>query len=491
VLSVAEEPAPEGALASTGSRHELRPNAVSLTGSVVIGVATSAPGQSSAVAMAAMVAVAAYATGPAILIAMVPMLAIALCYQRLNLFEQNCGGPYVWAARAISPYVGYLVAWSMLVGFVLGSVSDILPLGPAMLALVGLDPGGVAGNVLSASVFGLLMTAVAAVGIRATARLQMVFAVVEYAVLLAFSVLGFLAVFVHHDPGTVHPSLHWATLSGVGGKGSLGGAMLVAIYLFTGWDASAYVNEETENRVRNPGRAVLCSVAILGPLYAWIFVSLQGAVPAKALQSHAGDSLVYIAQVLAGNNWAKAMILALVLSVLGTVQGTIVATSRVTYAMGTDRLLPRPFALVHHRFRTPLVASFFWGAVMIVIADLYVVSSSLATAFDDVVNAEAVAFVLFYMATALSTVVYYRRMLTRGLADALLVGVVPLGGAAMLGWVLYKSLPGLNDLERYTLIGIGAAGVVLMFVTARLVKAPFFSLRRSAYSPDESPAGSD
>ncbi len=373
----------------------------------------------------------------------------------------------------------------MLVGFVLGSVSNILPLGPAMLAFVGLNPGGVAGNVISASVFGLAMTVVAAIGIRATARLQMLFALVEYAVLLAFSVLGFIAVFVRHWHGTVHPSASWATLSGIGGRGSLAGAMLVAIYLFTGWDASCYVNEETENRARNPGRAVLISVAILGPLYAWIFVSLQGAVPAKALQAHAGDALVYIAQVLAGNNWAKAMILALVLSVLGTVQGTIVAMSRVTYAMGSDRLLPRPFAMVHHRFRTPLVASFIWGAVMIVIADLYVVSSSLASAFNDVVNAEAVAFVLFYIATALSTVVYYRPLLTRSVLDALLVGVVPLGGAAMLGWVLYKSLPTLGDLERWTLSGIGAAGLVLMFVTARVAKAPFFSMARSVYSRDE------
>ena len=114
---------------------------------MVIGVATSAPGQSTAVALAGMVAVAAYATGPAIIISMLPMLAIAVCYQRLNLWDQNCGGPYVWVARAISPYVGYLVGWAMLVGFVLGSVSNILPLGPALLSFTGLDASGTVGNV--------------------------------------------------------------------------------------------------------------------------------------------------------------------------------------------------------------------------------------------------------------------------------------------------------------------------------------------------------
>jgi amino acid transporter len=85
--------------------HKLRANQISLLQSVVIGMATSAPGQSTAVTLAGMVAVAAYATGPAILIGMLPMLAIALSYQRLNMWDQNCGGPYVWVGKSISPYL--------------------------------------------------------------------------------------------------------------------------------------------------------------------------------------------------------------------------------------------------------------------------------------------------------------------------------------------------------------------------------------------------
>src|ERR1700691_3597588 len=147
-LGAPRESAPPVAAAST---HPLRPDLVSLPQSVVIGVATSAPGQSTAVALAGMVAVTAYATGPAIIISMLPMLAIAVCYQRLNLWDQNCGGPYVWVARSISPYVGYLVGWAMLVGFVLGSVSNILPLGPALLSFTGLDASGTVGNVMTAT----------------------------------------------------------------------------------------------------------------------------------------------------------------------------------------------------------------------------------------------------------------------------------------------------------------------------------------------------
>ena len=75
---LAEEPSrPLPAAVADASTHQLRPDVVSLPQSVVIGVATSAPGQSTAVALAGMVAVAAYATGPAIILSMIPMLAIA------------------------------------------------------------------------------------------------------------------------------------------------------------------------------------------------------------------------------------------------------------------------------------------------------------------------------------------------------------------------------------------------------------------------------
>jgi amino acid transporter len=178
------------------------------------------------------------------------------------------------------------------------------------------------------------------------------------------------------------------------------------------------------------------------------------------------------------------MILAVVLSVLGTTQATIVSTSRVTYSMGTDRLLPRSFAKVHPRFRTPIFATIFWGIVMVAIADLYVISSSLANAFNTVVNAESIAFTVFYVFTALATTWYYRKLLKRSLVDLVLVGVFPLGGAAVLIWVLGKSIPALEPSARWTVAGVAILGVVLMAIGAWVFRSPFFRIRRSSYTPD-------
>jgi amino acid transporter len=340
--------------------------------------------------------------------------------------------------------------------------------------------------VVTATVFGLALTTIAAIGIKATARFQLAIASVEYLTLLVFSGIAFWAVFIQHRAGTVHPSLSWLHVSGVGGKGSLAGAMLIAIFLFTGWDATIYINEETIQKRIKPGKAAIISVALLGPVFAWLFVSFQGVVPPGQLQAHGTDALPYIAQVLVGNGWAKFMVLAVVLSVLGTTQATIVSTSRVTYSMGTDRLLPSKFAKVHPRYRTPMFATVFWGFMMVAVADLYVVSSSLANAFNDVVNAEAIAFTIFYIFTALATTWYYRRLLRRSLVDLALVGIFPLCGATVLAWVLAKSIPALGPTARWTVAGVGILGVVLMGVSAWVLRSPFFRIGRSTYSPDSS-----
>lgn len=472
-----------GTPAENPSLHELKPNAIGLLQSVVVGVATSAPGQSTAVTLAAMAMVTAYATGPAIIICMIPMLAIALCYQRLNLWEQNCGGPYVWVGRSISPWVGYMVGWALLVGYVLGTVSDILPLGPAVLGFLGVNASSTMGNILTATLFAIVVTSVAAVGIQLTARFQVTIAVVEYAILVVFSLIAFYAVFIGHWAGTMRPTLAWLHPTGIGGKGSLIAGILIAIYLFTGWDASIHLNEETEQKEQNPGKAVLISVAFLGPFFVFLMMSFQGAVSPKLLQDNADNALPFMVKSLVGTPWDKLMAVAIILSVIGTTLGALVAATRISYSMSSDRLIFRGFSSVHPQYRTPFIATLFWGAVTIVVSDLYIFSSSLAGAFTNVVSSVGLLFTVFYLFTGVATTWYYRKLLTRSLADFVLVGVLPLGGAIMLAWIFLKSIGEFHGAALWSLIGIAVVGVLLMLASAFVTKSPFFSLRRVAYDP--------
>lgn len=461
-------------IARPESVHHLEKDAIKLRDGIVLGLATSAPGQSTAITMAAVVAATSYATGPAILIGMLPMLAIALCYQRLNHWKQNCGGPYVWVKESISPYLGFFIAWSMLVAFVLAIVSNILPFAPAFLSLFGISSPSAWAAIVVTTVLGLSLTGIAAVGLKVTARFQWSMAAIEYGVLLVFSLIGFWAVFIRRWPGTVHPTAAWLHLSGVGGKGSLAAGLLIAVYLFTGWDAPMYVNEETTERRRNPGRAVVWSVVILAPIFVWLIVSLQGGVSATQLANNSTNALPFIAAHLTNSFGGKVMAFAVILSIVGTTEASLVAVSRVTYSMGTDRLLPSAFAKVHPNYGTPTYSAVIWGLVMVIVTDLCIGIATLANAFSAIVNAEALAFIVFYSATALATIVFYRRLATKTIKDLFLVLLIPLGGIAMLVWIFVKSIPGLSSTGKWCVLGAGILGLVLMAIYAA-AGSPFFA----------------
>jgi len=469
--------------ASDPSQHGLQRNAIGLVQSTVIGVASSAPGQAMAVSIGALIVASAYGGAVAVVLMTLPMLAIAYSYHRLNMWEQNCGASYVWVGRAISPYLGFLVGWIMLAGYVLGTASDIFPIGPSLLGLIGADTSSRWGEVLSGTILAGGVTVMAVYGIQLTARFQMLIAGIEYVILLAFCGIGLYTEFISQPAGTVHPSWGWLNPSGVGGHGSLVASALVAVYLFAGWDASIYLNEETERPERNPGKAVIMAVLILGAFYSLMVLSFQGAAPASEIGAHSDAALGYIAHTLVGSPWDKLMSFAVVLSILGTTQAFLVVTARIAYAMGSDRVLPPVFGRVSPKYRTPVFGTVLFGTLAVAMLWIYVFSSSVGDAFATVVGTAGVLYALFYAFTGIATSWYHRRLLARSPKDALTVGVLPLCAAAVLVWVAVKSIADFDGTAMSTIVVIGITGLLMMVVAAAVYRSPFFKLRRVAYDP--------
>lgn len=469
-------------------QHGLQAGAVSLGQSIIFSVASSAPGQATAITIAALVAATAYSGGVAVLITTLPMLAIAFAYHRLNMWTRDCGGSYMWVGRAINPYVGFMVGWVMLTGYLLGTVADILPIGPAVLSFIGLPADHVAGSLLTVAAAGSLIIVTAVVGVQVTARFQMIIASIEYIILLTFCGIGIYRVYIQHAPGTVRPSWEWLSIHGVGGQGSLVAGMLITVYLFTGWDSALYLNEETERPERNPGLSALLSVAILGVFYALLVFSLQGAAPADQLAEHGGDALTFLAAQLVGDGWAKFMALAVILSVLGTTQAFLVSAARISFSMGSDRVLPPVFGRLNRRFRTPTFATVAFGLFMIAATCLYVLSSSISGAFDVVVSITGVLFALFYAATGVATAVFYRKLARRSFMDLLTTVVLPLGGAAVLAWVAVQSTLEFKPSALVSMLAVLILGILMLLVAAFGYRSEFFRLRRETYDPSSDPA---
>jgi amino acid transporter len=456
---------------------KLEPNAIGVAQDTVIGMATAAPAASSGLILAALAGATAYASGPALILMALPMLVIANCYRRLNLWNANCGAAFEWVGRVINPYVGFLVGWLMIMGGIIGTVSTTVVLGPSVLEVFGSSSTAVTPNILIDTVVIVGMLLIAIIGIRITARTQVGMGLAEYAILLGFAAVGLVAVLGHHH-GTFPITKGWWSVSGIGGHGSLSAGFLVALFAYTGWDGTIYVNEEVRHRRANPGKAAMIAVALLAVVYTFAQVGLQGAVSPAKLQLNSTDALVYVAQALGGSGWAKVMALGLALSVIATTGVGIVLGARVIYGMASHRVLPPFLGNVSRRFATPVAASLAVGVILLGGTWAYLLSTSLANAFNDAIAVTALLYAAFYIMTALAAIMYYWRRVFSNVLDAVILGVLPLAAAGFLGWLLVKSIAVASAAQIWSLVGIMAVGVILMLVARFVLKPQFFHLRR-------------
>src|SRR5215471_14154219 len=171
-----------------GPAARLEPDAIGVAQDTVIGMASSAPAATIGLSLAALAAATAYGSGPILILTALPMLVIANAYRRCNMWNANCGASFEWVGRAINPYLGFLTGWLMVAAYIIGTVAEILLLGPSVLAVFGSASTNPWAWIAIGSAVGVVMLIIAVVGIKITARVQVSMAVVEYLILVGLAV---------------------------------------------------------------------------------------------------------------------------------------------------------------------------------------------------------------------------------------------------------------------------------------------------------------
>jgi amino acid transporter len=115
----------------------LEPDAIGVAQDTVIGMASSAPAATVGLSIAGLAVATAYGSGLILILTAIPMLIIANAYRRLNLWNANCGATFEWVGRAINPYLGFITGWLMVAAYVIGTVAEVLLLGPSVLEVFG------------------------------------------------------------------------------------------------------------------------------------------------------------------------------------------------------------------------------------------------------------------------------------------------------------------------------------------------------------------
>jgi amino acid transporter len=481
--------------ARTGDKG-LKSDALGFVSSVVIGVASTAPGYSLAASLGLVVAAVGLASPAVMWIAFVPMLLVATSYYFLNRVDPDCGTSFSWGTLAFGPVVGWITGWAIIVAdiVVMANLADIA--GRYSFLLVGAD--GAAQSKYGVLTIGVIwivvMTAVCYIGIELSARTQWFLLTAEILTLAIFAIVALYKVYTSHPVNSVRPSASWLNPLDVPSSNALIAGVLVAIFIYWGWDSLVSVNEETKDATRTPGIAALISTVVLVAIYVGVSIAAQAFHGAGFLVKHADDVLSALGNDVLGSPWDKLLIIAVLSSASASTQTTILPTSRTSLSMATKGAIPRYFARIHPRFLTPGPSTLWMGGLSIAwYVFLTIVSQNI---LYDSIAALGLMIAFYYGLTGFACVWFFRRNM-RTPKGILLAGVAPLLGGLSLGFIFVKSIVQLanpaNSSSGTSWLGLGpplviaigllGLGIVLMLIQWRV--SPAFFRRKSEVAPPE------
>jgi amino acid transporter len=462
----------------------LKQNAVGMLSSIVIGIASTAPAYSLAVTLGLVTAVAGVGLkSPAIMIvSFIPMLLIASSYYYLNKADPDCGTTFSWVTRAIGPRTGWVTGWVMVAADVIVMASLAQITGLYFFYLFGLDKLANSLFLVTAVgvVFLVLMCVITAIGVEISARLQWVLLGFEYLMLLVFSIVALVKVYASHPAGSIHPSLSWFVPNM--NFSALSGGILLALFIYWGWDTAVSVNEETEDKSRTPGIAAVLSTLGLVFIYVITTTAAQAFHGPGYLTNHSDDILSSLGTSVLGGAADKLLILVVLTSATASTMTTILPGARTTLSMASHGAIPKIFAKVHPRFQTPVWGTAIYGILSLVwYVGLTLVSQNVLA---DSIAALGLTIAFYYGINGFAVPLFYRHQIFQSFRKFWMLLVFPLIGGLILAWVFIASLDSLwypaNSASGTSWFGVGppfvigvafiVGGVVVMFVAQAFLK---------------------
>lgn len=327
------------------------------------------------------------------------------------------GGIYTYVEVAFGPFVGVLAGilqWSVLWLTAAGLLS-------AFADQVGLLLPGAGSGLARVAVIALTLALLAFVnvrGVRPGARL------VEGVTLAKLAPLALLI-------GAGAFAVDFSNLAWPGWPDgeALGSAVLLLIFAFAGIEVALVPSGEVREPARTVPLAIAMALALTTLLYLAIQAVAQGVLGAE-LQQNASAPLAAAAARGFGE-WGRLLVLlGGTVSMFGYLSGDMLASPRTIFAFGRDALLPRVFASVHPRFRTPHVAI----VTHAVLAGLVAISST----FTRLALLSNVAVLTLYFLGCAAALRFVLRREGPGSAGLRLPGerIIPVAGMAVILWIL-------------------------------------------------------
>jgi amino acid transporter len=463
----------------------LKKNAITFLSNIVIGVASTAPAYSLAATLGfiALVPGLGFQSPAVMLVAFFPMAFIAAAYYYMNRADPDCGTTFAWVTKAMGPYLGWQGGWAIVVADVLVMPSLSSVAGHYSFALFGNNNPTIFEVTAVGIAWIVVMTAICYVGIELSARTQQFLLGIEIVTLVLFAVVALVKVFANHPHGSVQPTASWFNPFDISSTNALVGGVLLAVFIYWGWDSGVSVNEETEDSSTAPGRAAIISTFILVGIYLIVGTAAQSYGGLSNLTNNPADVFAPIGHSVFGSPLDKLLIITVLTSASASTQTTILPTARTTLSMARAKAIPGAFGNVHPRFLSPGFSTIWMGVVSTIVYVVLTIGSQ--NLIGDAFTSLALTIAFYYGITGFACVVFYRRELFKSARNFLFIGVLPFLGGAILTFILIKAVIQYSDPHSgyaKAFLGIGSPIVIalvmiilgLVFMVIQRVTMPEF-----------------
>lgn len=301
----------------------------------------------------------------------------SLTYAELGAAMPQAGGEYVYLREAYGKLWSFLYGWTQFWVAKSGSIAALatafsLYLAnfwpalntpflavPLSLSKSGTTLGVSYGQILAIGLIAGLAW-VNCFGVKASGRLQT--GVTTLKILLILALVGLAAVLGGGSLEHLHSSV-----THTGGLQGFFAALVAALWAYDGWNSLTMISGEVRNPHRNIPRALIWGVLTVIAIYALTNLAYFYVLPAEDVA--ATDRVASeAARRFLGQAGGDAIAFAAMISILASLNGSILSGGRVPYAMARDGLFFGPLARVHPTHRSPnhsILAVSSWAAVLV------------------------------------------------------------------------------------------------------------------------------
>ncbi len=290
-------------------------------------------------------------------------LAGALTFAELGSLFPKAGGHYAYLRDAFHPMVGFLYGWALLLMIEGGAIAAVAIIF-AEYTLSALGRVGVAATPLAVTGI-VVVAAVNYLGVKPGSHVLNTFVVLKVAAIGVLIAAGLLL----PDVDPVFAIVPDEASTGVSGSlwVAFGAALIPVMFSYGGWQNANYVAEEIRDPVRNLPRSLIWGTVIVVTVYGlinYVYLRTLGHGGLAGTLTPAADT----ARVLFGDGGERLIAVAIAVSTFGFLNLTMLAPTRVYYAMARDGAFFEGVSRLHPRFGSPsaaIVIQSGWAIVLV------------------------------------------------------------------------------------------------------------------------------